>query len=625
MAILLSLVALCLAWLAGLGTVTLLGLTGSRSDPGIHGAALVCGSGFVTVTTVVLGFIVHGILLHSVIVIMCLWLGWCWWKGMDPAVPAQPGPGPLSRFLLVVMLSASVGVTWLSLYRESLDWDGLFNWEAKAHIAFINQGTIPLTFYTNGYDFFHKSYPPMLPLLETWIYTFVGHADQSMAKLVGPYFYLAAALLVLSVGLRQTTTQWAAASVVAPFLLIPAFFIGEGSAASGYADFPLAVVYLCCIVNVCEYWNTSALYAARVAGISGALLPLTKAEGIILVLAVMIAAAPVSMRRRDWRAAIWIVLPGVTAWAAWRAMLGVLRVPRESDFVPVSMDYLSSHLDRARSLVSWMAQELTNWQAWSYLWIFLLIAVALALRNAQRWRWYPGSVAVLVPLVIYPCVYLFTAWNSVEAHVKSSLPRLLIHIAPTAAVVAGVAFAEVLGAARAKRQTDMKLETVMISRSWRAAILAIVMFGVGFGSGYLARSVQLLRPALPQTSSRLTIPAGQVVVGYLDQVDGKPIISAPQNADVHVSGWAGCSDRTHPISKIEVMVDDQIVALATLSLARSDVAAAFGREDFRNSGWTASFHPQGIQEGTHTIAAQATCSDGRSGALPPFQLIVTKP
>jgi hypothetical protein len=64
------------------------------------------------------------------------------------------------------------------------------------------------------------------------------------------------------------------------------------------------------------------------------------------------------------------------------------------------------------------------------------------------------------------------------------------------------------------------------------------------------------------------------------------------------------------------------VANATASLPRRDVAAAFGRPDFENSGWKASFAAQGLKAGTHPITARVTCAGGETGTLPPFQLIV---
>jgi hypothetical protein len=115
------------------------------------------------------------------------------------------------------------------------------------------------------------------------------------------------------------------------------------------------------------------------------------------------------------------------------------------------------------------------------------------------------------------------------------------------------------------------------------------------------------------------------VVGYLNRVDGKPVISVTGGDEVHVSGWAACSSVASPLVQVEILVDHQAKANAAASLPRPDVAAAYGRPDFQHSGWTASFSARGIHAGTHSLTARATCTGGEAGTLPPFQLIVKKP
>ena len=161
----------------------------------------------------------------------------------------------------------------------------------------------------------------------------------------------------------------------------------------------------------------------------------------------------------------------------------------------------------------------------------------------------------------------------------------------------------------------------------------LVLFLGGFAIGYLAgrgggtamqpASAPLSTPApVPAATPAPVQPAGQPVVGYLDQVDGSTVISAPGGGDVRLSGWAGCADASHPLSKVEVLVDSAPKATAALSVPRHDVAVALGRPDFENSGWAASFSTKGIKVGSHRLAARATCANGASGVLPAFTLTV---
>jgi hypothetical protein len=221
MGIFLSLVALSIAFVGGLGVVLLLRSHESKPDIcGVCGTALVLGAGLVSLSSFCLGFLIQGVPLRCAVTGICLGAAGYAWKRRNWALPAFPG---LRRFtapqaIVIALVAAQMGfVTWLALYRESLGWDGLFNWESKARVAFLNGGAIPLQYYTSNYDFFHRSYPPLVPLLEAWIYGFLGRMDQSTIKLIGPYLYLAVTLLLLSVANRTRQWRWSGIFVLRRF------------------------------------------------------------------------------------------------------------------------------------------------------------------------------------------------------------------------------------------------------------------------------------------------------------------------------------------------------------------------------------------------------------------------
>jgi len=164
----------------------------------------------------------------------------------------------------------------------------------------------------------------------------------------------------------------------------------------------------------------------------------------------------------------------------------------------------------------------------------------------------------------------------------------------------------------------------------------LVLFLGGFGLGYFAGRGGWLatQPAstppppaaaaasAPAAAAAQALPAGQPVVGYLDQADGKTVISVASGGDIRMSGWAGCADASQPLTKVEVLVDNVSKTNAALSLPRHDVAVTLGRPDFENSGWAASFSTKGVKIGSHRLAARVTCANGASGLLPAFTLVV---
>jgi hypothetical protein len=403
----------------------------------------------VALSSFCLGLLMRGAPLRAAVTCICLGMAGCAWKRRGWVWPAirRPRPGA-PQAIALALAAAGVGfVSWLSLYRESLDWDGLFNWESKAEIAFRNGGAIPIQYYTCHYDFFHPGYPPLVPLLESWIYGWLGCIDQSAIKLIGPYFYLAAALLVLSAGRRRNRWRWSGALTLIPFLLVPSLALGGGSASSGYADFPLAAVYVCAVAHCLEYWQTRSFESALLLGLSAALLPFTKADGIVPLFCLAAALAPLAVNQRNWKPVAWAILPGLGTCLGWSAFLGILGVPREPDFTRFTPAEFLWNTGRARPLLTWTLQELLALPRWSLLWPVVVAVFPALVLSGRKSRWYPWAATVCLPLLLYPCVYFFSTWNSLEMHVASSLPRLLVQIAPAAALMVGIAFAEAMAPA----------------------------------------------------------------------------------------------------------------------------------------------------------------------------------
>jgi hypothetical protein len=78
------------------------------------------------------------------------------------------------------------------------------------------------------------------------------------------------------------------------------------------------------------------------------------------------------------------------------------------------------------------------------------------------------------------------------------------------------------------------------------------------------------------------------------------------------------------VSRVEVRIDGNPVGNATLGLARPDVAAAFGRPDFTNSGWSLSVNIGSLALGNHNVSAVAFNSAGASATLGSRTITVTQ-
>ena len=252
-AVLFTLVCLSLM-LPGWAGVMLLGPHGDRLTwLEVLALAFLLGGAAVTFTSFALGFLLAGGWLRVLVLLISgvfslgvfaryrAWPTWVGWRlGLGETVS-------------MAFLGVQGGVvTWLA-GRGTLEWDGLVVWEMKAYLACLNDGRMPLAYYSDlSRQWSHPQYPLYVPLLEAWLYDWVGRCDQWLAGLLFPLFYMAAVGLLVTGGLRLGKQLGRGLAAALLLFCVPQFVVGAGSASSGYADFPLAVFYLGALVYLAE-------------------------------------------------------------------------------------------------------------------------------------------------------------------------------------------------------------------------------------------------------------------------------------------------------------------------------------------------------------------------------------
>jgi hypothetical protein len=91
------------------------------------------------------------------------------------------------------------------------------------------------------------------------------------------------------------------------------------------------------------------------------------------------------------------------------------------------------------------------------------------------------------------------------------------------------------------------------------------------------------------------------------------VATVVKGSTLYVYGWAADTATGAPVQSVTILVDGNSVGTATLGLARSDVANAYGRSDFTNSGWSFQMSTSALTASTHTVTAT---SMGSSGTAP---------
>ena len=453
MAIILFAVSILLLWLAGLGLYCLLTREVKRyCIYEMIGLSFLLGTTFIAFGSLLTSFFLNGILSRVFLTTICLGL-----SGYGVTRALQKNKLRLSeagqrrwKFLpILILLTQIFFVGWLGM-RTTLSWDGLFNWEMKAKV-FYEQGGIPKRFLqSEALAWAHVDYPPLMPLNQAWIYAWLGAANQNAGKLFCVIFYAIAVLILLS---RSPDFSGARKFNYACLMFgIPLTWLGDGSATSGHADFPLAVFYLAAAKLLSEFVQTGERNRLKLLGAVSAGLVFVKQDSIVLLLILMIVLALLLVTRRISYRWNLVLLPAALLYCLWKLSMRLLSPYFGQDFQLTSDSSWQFLLARSKAVSHFFFWELLNPLHWGALWIvfFVLLGVRAGmlllarLHNREKsWRELVQinesslSAWILALLVLLPMsgdflLYLFIGtsaeWLTLDYWLNSSAACLLLQI-----------------------------------------------------------------------------------------------------------------------------------------------------------------------------------------------------
>ncbi len=187
-------------------------------------------------------------------------------------VRVYPAVQSLRSRVLLAWLVVLTPVLALVVLRP-LGWDGLFVWALKARAIHESNGQLPFWSLLGHHcaAWSHPDYPLQVPLLQAFVYDWVGGEHQVLGVGAVTGLYVAAGLpLVYAATTRLTGRRPFGAAAVALLLCTPQLLLQEGGALSGYIDFPLAIVYCAAAIAFVAYadrgeWRAAALLSLAAA------------------------------------------------------------------------------------------------------------------------------------------------------------------------------------------------------------------------------------------------------------------------------------------------------------------------------------------------------------------------
>lgn len=202
----------------------------------------------------------------------------------------QSAAGPatpfyLKLFLIVALASAATMFVLYSLSKPHGEWDAWAIW--NLHARFLSRaGQFWTDAFSRQIDWSHPDYPLLLPGIVALCWT-LAHTESVAVPMAVAFLFTfgAAAIVISTVGILRGKTQ----ALIAGVLLVgTATFIEIG--ATQYADIPLSffIVATLALLSL-EDRHPENLQFSVVAGLSAGFAAWTKNEGLLFVVAVVLA------------------------------------------------------------------------------------------------------------------------------------------------------------------------------------------------------------------------------------------------------------------------------------------------------------------------------------------------
>lgn len=340
----------------------------------------------------------------------------------------------LLKFSLFIFIIWIISDIYMRSYMIS---DGLYLWGFKARVLFEKTDIIKNYFQNSALIWSHIDYPLYLSVLETLIYKFFGSLWEPLAFFVVPTFYLFSGFFIF-ITLRRFLNF-----SLSFLLLILYFFIPHmrNIAVLNYADIPLALFYMIAIVYFFLYLRSNKSLYKYLSFFAAANLFWVKKEGIILFIIYLVGffifRGNYKKNKNDYFLFLVLSLPSLL----WYFFLFINKVP-SIDFVTPSYNYLVANMNRFFELPVYMRRLLKFSPHWGYFWPVLFVLMIIKYRFLKERSNQYFVYSVVLPLIIYPFIFVFSTWQPYYEHVRTALDRLILQVFPTAFILFAIIAAE---------------------------------------------------------------------------------------------------------------------------------------------------------------------------------------
>jgi hypothetical protein len=342
----------------------------------------------------------------------------------------------LRLLLIAFLLFQLIFIILMAMGRPLTIWDSWVNWGSKGRTIFLENGITPALYADASREVMLLGYPLSIPLLEAWLYGWLGAADDRLVGVLFVLTYLALGGFVYGFCRRRGLTASSALLVVAAAVSLAHIV---GLAATAFTDLWLPVLLALSAVYLLEWLENGQRGYLLIAAVAAGLLTWVKQEGTILALVLLISFVLTFFigrkKKEGWNGRRLVVGCGSIGLAAvifggpWWLFAG-REAALVSAFMPLTGDNLLANIDRLPVILQLVAQELLNPRT-GFLWLLVPLAFLLKLTRSGRIVKRPSILFLLVPVLYLGTMsipYLFSNFVPYQQHILSSFFRINAHI-----------------------------------------------------------------------------------------------------------------------------------------------------------------------------------------------------
>jgi len=172
-----------------------------------------------------------------------------------------------------------LAVVFLTVLFPIKFWDAISCWSLKG-IAFFIDGIINNFYIAHDYGFSHPAYPLYLPLMQTWLLSWMGQINENILKIIFPIFYLSL-LSVLYYLFRQKMGKLLSVMLVFIVSVLPIIMD------HGYIEYTNLLFSVAMLIAIYFFYLAKVMKGKTsfliLSAIFFSIMALTRSEGIIYV------------------------------------------------------------------------------------------------------------------------------------------------------------------------------------------------------------------------------------------------------------------------------------------------------------------------------------------------------